>query len=162
MNPIWYIIIPAIMIGLAIYFVHQTDRDQGNYATRSTEKVLNGFYLDIYNHCAKHIDEYERERSACGLSSYLPKIQDFLARYNNRPDYGNPDQVALTILWNFTSDDLKRGHYHFHIGSLTPEGLAVQSFAEHCVSLSLKNGYISKQDADEALTSLYESIKTAG
>ena len=162
MNPIWYIVVPAIIIGLAIYFVRQMDRDQGNYATPSTSKALRGLYLDIYNHCAKYIDEYERKYGACGLSVYLSQIQDFLAKYNNKPDEGNADQIALTILWNFTSDALKYGKYHFHIGSLTPEGMAVSRFAEHCVKLSLQNGYITKQDADETLHSLYKSIQEAG
>ena len=162
MNPIWYIIVPIAIIGLAIYFIRKTERDRGNHASSSTQNALNGLYLDIYNHCAQYIHDYENKHGACGLTTYLPKIQLFLERYGNEPDEGNADQIALTVLWNFTSDALKCGTYHFHIGSLTPQGLAIKQFAEFCVDHSLKKEYISSQDAQEALKSLYDSIRDAG
>ena len=162
MDPIWYIIIPLAFIGFAIYSVKQMNRDHEKFASTATQKVLQGFYLDIYNKCAAHIDSYESKHNIGVLSPYLQKIEAFLLKYNNRPDEGNADQVALTILWNFTSDALKCGTYHFHIGSLTPEGNAVRAFAEYCLDLSVQRGYCSKNDADKALHALVVSIQNAG
>ena len=125
-------------------------------------KQLQGFYLDIYNKCAAHIDCYENKHNIGVVCLYLPKIEAFLLKYNNRPDEGNADQVALTILWNFTSDALKCGTYHFHIGALTPEGNIVRAFAEYCLDLSVQRRYCSKDDADEALHALVVSIQSAG
>ena len=161
MHPIWYIIIPALFIFLAIYFTHQHERELNGYAqTRSP--ALSGFYLSIHDHCTRYIRDFENLHGVCGLSQYLDKIQTFLAKYENRPDEGNADRVALTILWNFTSDALKCGNYHFHIGSLTPEGQAVLSFALHCLDTALKKEYIGEQDAEEAKHALIQSIKEAG
>ena len=162
MNPIWYIIIPAIFIGFAIYGVKLMNRDHAKYASPSTQKALQGFYLDIYNQCAAHIDRYESDNNVSVASVYLPKIESFLLRYNNRPDEGNADQVALTILWNFTSDALKCGTYHFHVGSLTKEGETLLQFSLHCLETAENAGYISSEDAAEARSALFQSIREAG
>lgn len=161
MHPIWYIIVPALFIFLAVYFTRQHERELNGY-TETCSPPLDGFYLDIYNRCACYIHDYENLHCACGLSEYLDKIKTFLERYGNRPDEGNADSVALTILWNFTSDALKCGKYHFHIGSLTPEGQAILAFALHCLDTALKKAYISEQDAEEARHALMQSIKEAG
>ena len=161
MNPIWYIIVPILLIAAAVYFTRQHERELNNY-TEGKAKKLEGLYFSIYNRCAQYIDEYERAHGRCGIQEYLSKIETFLLKYNNRPDEGNADQVALTILWNFTSDALKCGQYHFHIGSLTPEGREVLAFAEHCLETALQKGYVTKQDADEAKHALMQSIRDAG
>jgi hypothetical protein len=158
---LWYIIVPALFIFLAVYFTRQHERELNGY-TESCSPALDGFYLDIYNQCAEHINNYENEHSVGVASPYLPKIEAFLLKYGNRPDEGNTDSVALTILWNFTSDALKCGHYHFHIGSLTPEGKEVLAFAEYCLDTALQKRYITKQDADEAKHALMQGIKEAG
>ncbi|MBR2312176.1 MAG: hypothetical protein IKA46_02690 [Clostridia bacterium] len=169
----WISVIIAVILttyALTKYFIEDKQKyekewggttSSGNNPIKSTEH-LQGFYLAIYNRCAKYIHTYESDHNIGTLASYLPKIQKFLLKYNNKPDDGNVDQVALTILWNFTSDALKCGTYHFHIGSLTPEGREVLRFAEHCLDTALQKEYITQQDADEAMHALMQSIRDAG
>lgn len=161
MHPIWYIIVPLLLIAAAVYFTRQHERELNNY-TEGQAKKLEGFYFSIYNRCAQYINEYERAHGRCGAQEYLSKIETFLLNYNNRPDEGNADQVALTILWNFTSDALKYGQYHFHIGSLTQEGEALLHFSLHCLETAENAGYISREDAAEARSALFQSIREAG
>ena len=161
MHPIWYIIVPEFFIFLAVYFTRQHERELNGHAETSPLK-LRGLYLDIYIYCSRFVHDYEEKHNIGILAPYLPKIKNFLLKYNNKPDEGNAEQVALTILWNFTSDALKCGNYHFHIGSLTPEGQEILSFAEHCLDIALQKNFISPQDADEAMHALLQSIQEAG
>lgn len=169
----WIGVIVAVIAAtycLTKYFIEDKKKYEKEWGGTSSPKkdtvanteYLQGFYLVIYNQCAKYIKEHESEYNIGVLEPYLPKIQKFLLKYNNRPDNGNVDQVALTILWNFTSDALKCGTYHFHIGSLTPEGREVLRFAEHCLDTALQKEYITQQDADEAMHALMQSIRDAG
>ena len=132
------------------------------HQSSTDKKQLQGFYLAIYNRCIYIMIQYEKEHNTDIITPFRSKIEDFLLKYDNRPDEGNAEQVALTILWNFTSDALKCGQYHFHIGSLTTEGEALLQFSLHCLESAENAGYISSNDAKEARNALFQSIREAG
>lgn len=170
----WIGVIVAVIAAtycLTKYFIEDKQKMQdserkewGNSPSASTptQNELQGFYLDIYNHCIYHIVTYENQHNIDLLAPYRIKAESFLLKYNNRPDAGSADKIALTLLWNLTTDDLKCGAYHFHIGSLTPEGESVLQFSLHCLEAAEGNGYVSNEDAAEARSALFQSIREAG